>query len=525
MPNPLARQTINAVESALADERSAAISEIVQLIQQLAGKAFSISIDDLSQLVGRDPTITAKVVSAANTLGFNPNGIAISTLSEAIHTIGFESIRNLSISLLLAENSGQQANTREQRDVAALCVCSGMIAQRLLRRPNAGANPELLFVCASLRHYGKLLLCTFMLERYRHALALAQETSEEEAFRDVFGLSPLGLARHILGSTNLPKQILRSLREAPPSLLSQPVATPDDEILAVSELAVNISAVAFDERVGPAHFNEALSETLARFASSVPTSMEQVNEALVQVERDISALNRAVGLSERDSPATNKLQARVNGDFLPQSPALAPARFARTAPPKSLEDMSEEERLAFSDSAFAKAAAILRDRLKPGKRVDLAEIFGSVAQAFRKAAELENCLIFVREEFDPNSLSARYGEGPLFDRVKNRPLISPAKGDLFSICLARKEDILIQDTQAGKIRSVIPEWIHSAGDTSSFIILPVNFDAKLFAIIVGTVSNERHIDLKEGDLRHLRSIRAQLGSMQGMIETRSIKAV
>lgn len=523
MPNPLARQTISSVESALADKRSTAINEIVQLIQQLAGKAFSISIDELSQLVGRDPTITAKVVSAANTLGFNPNGIAISTLSDAIHTIGFEKVRNLSISLLLAENSGQRANSYEQRNVAALCVCSGMIAQSLVRRPETTVNPDLLFVCASLRQYGRLLLCTFLLDRYGYALELARKTSEDEAFREVFGLSPLELARHVLRGTNLPKKILHSLRDAPRSLLAQPIADPDDEILALSELAVSLSTVAFDERIGPAHFHEALSETLARFAASTPTSMERVNEALVEVEGDIAALNRAVGLSERDSPATNKLQARLNGDFLPQSPAHA--RRAGTEPPKPLEDMSDEERLAFSDSTFAKAAATLRDRLKPGERVDLAEIFGSVAQAFRKAAELENCLIFVREEFDPNSLSARYGEGPLYDRVKNRPLVSPTKGDIFSICLTRKEDILIQDTQAGKIRSIIPDWIHSAGDTSSFIILPVKFDAKLFAIIVGTVSNERHIDLKEGDLRNLRAIRAQLGSMQGMIETRTIKTV
>ena len=71
MINKLAKQTISTIERSLDNKQSTAINEIIQIIQELASKAFSISIPELSQLIGRDTTITERVISAANTLGFN----------------------------------------------------------------------------------------------------------------------------------------------------------------------------------------------------------------------------------------------------------------------------------------------------------------------------------------------------------------------------------------------------------------------------------------------------------------------
>ena len=99
------------------------------------------------------------------------------------------------------------------------------------------------------------------------------------------------------------------------------------------------------------------------------------------------------------------------------------------------------------------------------------------------------------------------------------------KRDIFSICLSRKEDILIEDTSSGKIRSVIPDWIHAAGDTSSFFMLPVTFDKAVQAIIVGTVSNELRINLSDTDIKHLRSIRAKISKLYGMIEDHAVSTI
>lgn len=523
MLNKLARKTIIEIESALADEKTTAITEIIQLIQQLAAKAFSISIGELSLLIGRDPAMTEKIISSANTLGFNPSGAAISTISDAIHTVGFEKVRNLAISLMLAENAAKGGNTYEQRQVAALCVCSGMLAEQLHQAPEGSSDSELLFVCASLRNYGRLLLSTFQVDKYRLARSHALDIPEGEAFRTVFGLTPLELGKSILEKTNLPKNIMYSLQTITNEALRRSPHSAEEESLLLADIAGELCSVVFDERITPEAFNGALGGVLSRFARSYPLSIESVNEALLRVDENMSALNRTVGISELNSPASVKLKARLNSEFLPEPPPFA--RIFAQLKQKKVVEMNEAERQVFSNTTFAQAAGSIGAFLQPGAKVELEKVFNAVCKAFGEAADLENCLIFVHEEFDPQCLSARYGTGGMFTKVKNRPLVSPDKKDIFSICLARKEDILIQDTAAGKISKVVPEWIHSDGDTSSFIILPVNFENELKSIIVGTVSDGRQINLSEGDLKHLRSIRAMISQLYGMIETQIVTLV
>ena len=48
--------------------------------------------------------------------------------------------------------------------------------------------------------------------------------------------------------------------------------------------------------------------------------------------------------------------------------------------------------------------------------------------------------------------TARFGYGDLFKAIRNRPLVSERKRDIFGIGINRKEDILIQDVNAGKMR-------------------------------------------------------------------------
>jgi len=524
MPNRLARKTVNEIQRALDDKRTTAITEIIQLIQQLAAKAFSISVGELSQLIGRDPAITEKVISSANTLGYNPGGLAVTTISDAIHTVGFEKIRNLAISLMLAENAGAGSNTYEQRNVAALSVCSGMLAQELLKTPHTEKRgSEQLFVCASLRNYGRLLLSTFLVDRYRTARSYALDMAEDDAFREIFGLTTLRLGQEILQKTNLPKSILGSLRPVGRENLTKQAISRDEETLILSDMAVGLSTVVFDERVGPERFNDSIGSVLSRYSIAYPVSIEDVTEALLNVDQTMNTLNRAIGLSSSQSPGSVKLQARISGISLPEPPPFA--QITARLKQKPIDEMTIKERKTFSDATFAQATESIDGCLIPGSKVNLETVFTTVSSSFREAADLENCLIFVREEYDPQCLSARYGDGSLFTKVKNRPIVAPDKKDIFSICLARKEDILIEDTNAGKIRSVVPEWIHSAGDTSAFIVLPVNHDDKLEAIIVGTVSHERKMSLSEIDLKHLRSIRGKISRLYEMIECQAVTAV
>jgi HD-like signal output (HDOD) protein len=80
----LARHNISTIEKALLDKRSAAISEIIQIVPKLSSQASSISINDLSELIGRDPSTMEKIISASNTISFKVGGPRIA--GQTVHS-------------------------------------------------------------------------------------------------------------------------------------------------------------------------------------------------------------------------------------------------------------------------------------------------------------------------------------------------------------------------------------------------------------------------------------------------------
>src|SRR5690606_27748633 len=110
------------------------------------------------------------------------------------------------------EHAGRHSTPFEQRQMAAISLCSGLVAQ--VAAEHAGMiDPELAFVCASLRNFGRLLLGTFMTDDFRDALAEAEKGIGDEAYRARVGLTPFDLGYELLKSANLPGVILNAVKK------------------------------------------------------------------------------------------------------------------------------------------------------------------------------------------------------------------------------------------------------------------------------------------------------------------------
>ena len=107
---------------------------------------------------------------------------------QAIHTVGFEKIRNLTVALLLLENAESSGSGNLAPSVAALALASGLMAQTMVEKTGTG-DPDQAFVCTALRNYGRLLLANFIPDRYRQAQELAVKAGWDAACRQVFGLT------------------------------------------------------------------------------------------------------------------------------------------------------------------------------------------------------------------------------------------------------------------------------------------------------------------------------------------------
>jgi HD-like signal output (HDOD) protein len=521
----LASQTIQRIRDALEKGPIAGVPEIILLIQELTAKAFTITISELSELISRDVAVTAKVISAANTLAYNPTGVPISTITQAIHAIGFSKIRNLAISLMLIENVERTQTADEQKETAALALSSGLMAQAVAGKMGIRLlDPEQAFVCASLRNYGRLLMTTFLIEDYRKAINLSQVKGNEDlAFKEIFGLTPIELAYELLLSAHLPKTILHCLQDISPDSVKTSIQSVEDRLLLVSEFSVRLCETAMDTELDSATFENRCYHIFKAFEKSVFVDFNDLKDLFHEVDHSLRKFTQSYDIKSLSHDTLQTLHARARG----KSP-LPIAKNARKLS-HTLSSTNQLELLESSVIASIKEPIVTEPmhpllkknphevfsegilamtRLLASSNLTLSAIHDIMIETLHYGLRLNNTLIFHQGK----SLTFRPvgGIGSLYQHFKGKPLVSPQQKDVFGISLTRKEDVFIANATETKILSHIPSWVMHSKETKSFIILPVVENNKPYAILCGFHDQIKGIELTTRILQQIKALRIHM---------------
>lgn len=515
----------------------------MQLIHALSAKALNISVAELADLVQKDMTVMTKVIAAANTLGYNPSGVPIATVTQAIQVIGFERIQSLAMSLMFIRHAENTQNAEEQRATAMLALSSGLVAQEI-----AGArfdiDPELAFVAASLRNFGRLLITAFMMKEYEEAKVLARDMPDDEAYRQVFGLTPLELGRELLSSSNLPPLILETLRECDPRTLDT-MRSADAQLLAVAEFSVQICQLAMNRSVNLAEFERDSRHLVERFKGHLTFAPEEVSSLLNYTSERLNQFTRCFGVagfardivnvlrrrSQHQEPTLSHLHSLTRSDpaAMPPkrrtSPAPLPAKDAtpaqKTPEPASAAALDAHPPLPKTEAPAASPvvldAQIWTDALKQVTRelglpdVDLPRVQQLVLEAVRRGFDASEAMLFLPER-DQRQYSAVQGRGRVFQEIRGERAVRSDDNSVFGICLRRRENVVIHNTSDPKIAAHVPHWCAAGRGLGAFVAMPLHDTSGCFALIVVGWLEPRQIPITPEHSSLLRSLLALVGA-------------
>jgi hypothetical protein len=215
VPEASAQFTLGRVSAGMSSNMVPMIGQILRIIRDISGKSDRMSVADLVEFINGEPTIMARIMVIAGSVGYNSGGIEISSLSQAISLIGFDRVRTLAISILLLESANSEFSSTVNRELAGTSLISGLVAAEMCRR-KVTADAELAFICGALRNYGRMLAATFLPKEYAQATAANSPLRPEASFRAHFGLSALELGRQVMTNLQLPKPIVNTLIELSP---------------------------------------------------------------------------------------------------------------------------------------------------------------------------------------------------------------------------------------------------------------------------------------------------------------------
>lgn len=148
------------------------------------------SISDLSRIILRDANLTARVLRVANSATYNVTGSTISTISRAIVYLGFNLVRDISMSLAIIDALLSGKVKQRALSLMAKSFHAAVQARDFAERRGDDAAEEI-FIAALLKHIGEITFWCVAGEEGEQIVELVESRgfSEELAQKEVLGFT------------------------------------------------------------------------------------------------------------------------------------------------------------------------------------------------------------------------------------------------------------------------------------------------------------------------------------------------
>ncbi len=183
----LAKKSLQEWTQQLSDREMPALASVVQELNALTSNRDSIA-NQLAQVILRDPNLVTQVLKVANSVHYSRGNPAITTISRAVVTIGFEPIKEICISIALVENLVGKKPDQDLLEIMANCFHAAVQSKNLATKLN-DSGKEQVFVTSLLMHVGELAFFSGGGPYVEKVQELMEEEgiSREEAGRRVLG--------------------------------------------------------------------------------------------------------------------------------------------------------------------------------------------------------------------------------------------------------------------------------------------------------------------------------------------------
>lgn len=499
-----------------------ALSESVGAVNRItAGTTQSIS--DVANTILKDYSLTNKILRVVNSVHYRQvGGGDISTVSRAVVVLGLDAVRSIAITVMLFDHLQNKSLASQLKEEFLRANLAGALARDLAAKTTGRSEAEQAFVCSMFFHLGRLLSQYYFPEEYAEIrrLMTQKNTSEEQAAKEVLGVSYEDLGIAIAQSWGFPSPIVNSMRRLPDGKMRRPTNAEERlRLLAAmsndicNEMAGGALETAQWRKIGT-RYGDAIGHDEADLRVSLARAMEQVSD----IARSLHIDWRQTGLG-RQVQATAGRSAVMS---VAETPAACDDGLAGTlilddpVQERALDDIDEllNETVAADSHAVEHSEAILLAGIQDVSNAlvsdfKLNDVLRIILETIYRAKGFKTVVLCIRDPRS-NSMQGRFGFGPQALEIAKRFRFSLVfTPDIFHAALAKGVDILITDTNEPKIAARIPVWFRQAISSETFLLFPLCINNRPVALIYADRAHAGEIVLPEKELSLLRTLRNQ----------------
>jgi HD-like signal output (HDOD) protein len=442
---------------------------------------------ELANAILADVSLTQRLLRLGNTMAYRAGPQPVTTVTRAIVLLGFNQVRNVTMSLVLLDGVLAGADPARVRGEFHQALLAGCLARELLASIDAEEAEEAA-IAAMFRNVGRLLVAVFAPER----LAKLRERMEKEqvtesiAARRELGRSLDDLTDHMLREWSLPDRITSAVAALPPRIDAP--RTTAERVRVAAQFADAVAAALTEPQA-----ETALAQALERFAPAFAPDRAQLERMLEAASTRTREFEIACGLGPRDSPL-----ARLR-EVLPSESQL-------TAP--VVEPSTQRDALGRPHNTQEILLAGLADASESlARETDVNGVIRVVLEAIYSGLGFARTALAMR---DPASglfrTRASFGNP--------RPAFSFATtgaNHLFAAALAHATDLHIADVATDKVRVALPPWfVRDFAMAKSFLLLPLAVGGRTLGFFYADRPVVDPRGLSPEELNLVRSLRNQV---------------
>ena len=188
------------------------------------------TVEQLGKLISADPLLSARTLSVANSVAFNPGGRAIADLKSAVSRLGFSALRALTASVIVRQMAATPLSAEQKalsatlwEHTANVAALARVIAKRVTRQP-----PDTAFMAGIVHEIGNFYLIA---QASTHPGLLESDLASWHEDGEA------RVGRAILGALEMPQNIMEALETLWSGYLALPPASLGDTLLLADELS------------------------------------------------------------------------------------------------------------------------------------------------------------------------------------------------------------------------------------------------------------------------------------------------
>ena len=489
--------------STMADDQGfPALSGTITEINKIVASE-SESASKLTKAILQDFALTNKLLRLVNTVSYGQFGGKINTISKAVVILGFETIRNVAMSLILLEFLQNRAQMTQLRDEVLASFLAGLVARQLSQGRNVRDTEEAM-ICAMFQKLGKLLaMYYFFDESQAIAKRVADGETEAQAAYHVLGISYDDLGTGVARHWNFPERLQLGMQR----IAGEKIRKPRDELDMLS-VTVNLAneLCALAAHSGAEEKPEVITALRERYSHAIEISEQALNKALEHGLEEIHLRGAALNLPT----ANNDMIQAVTTWNTYQAEDEAVEEDDPLGGITALDEVAEQN----TEAPRIDAESILSDGIQDVTNTlvadyQLNDLLQMVLETMYRGMGFHRIIAFVRDA-KTDTMRARFGFGARIDQLLPH-MAFPLKfePDVFHVALEKGVDIVIEDVSADNIASKIPAWHHEAVKAKCFLLLPVVINGKAIGLIYADMQEANALQITPRQLGLLRTLRNQ----------------